>query len=446
MKRRFFTNPAQDFKEMDIAHKAEVMMEICCYAVQSFDYISDTIETSRRVPPEASSRGKKRGTLVVGTGAQPQYDPQTRRPWEDMGNSLECNGDCEDGSNGIDTMFQHYKKMSFDPVKHKELREMQQIAFDYTFLNTLATVHGAKADDNTEHIGAHMYGLAIPNMEMKKMLETNAKGAALAEKMDLSQKNHSLPTLVAEGTGMVRPLGASRSDMLPRSMRQVLAEHINDGTVQGPQAPVSYDPLYNERKYVSRNLQKGGLKTLIPRDQGGESSFYLGQLLGVTSQHLEQTKVGAYIFANVTPSGTMTRGAYFTDILNQRDNVALIPCNPLPEKVLQIAYEANMLRAPLRSFELDKKKPIEGGPIQHPEFEKMKKTVNTLGRKGSAPFGSVDVYLKPHQFSAKSLAAMTENLMQMRSVFKIDYEREVYTNAEIGYRLKIYVDQKTCSV
>ncbi len=223
------------------------------------------------------------------------------------------------------------------------------------------------------------------------MLETNTKGAVTAEKMDLTQKNEHLPTLVAEGTGMVRPLGSSKADFLPKNVRQVLAEHIENGLITGnsaaPSSHISYDPLFNERKYVSRNMYtKGGMKTLIPRDMGAESTFYLGQLLGVTSQQIERTKVGAFIFGNITggnvertsgnsssPSGGVTRGAYFTDILNQRDNVALIPCSPVPDKIMQIAYEANTLRAPLRSFVLDKKKPIEGGPVNPPEFEKMKK-------------------------------------------------------------------------
>jgi hypothetical protein len=297
-----------------------------------------------------------------------------------------------------------------------------------------------------------MYGLAIPNSQVKKMLETNTKGAVTAEKMDLTQKNEHLPTLVAEGTGMVRPLGSSKADYLPKNARQVLAEHIENGLITGnsdaPFTHISYDPIFNERKYVSRNMYtKGGMKTLIPRDMGAESTFYLGQLLGVTSQQIERTKVGAFIFGNITPSGGgVTRGAYFTDILNQRNNVALIPCSPVPDKIMQIAYEANTLRAPLRPFLLDKKKPIEGSPVNPPEFEKMKKQINGLGRKGTAPFGSVDLFVKPHQYTAKSLALMTENLVQMKAVFKVDYEREIYTNSEIGYRLKIYVDQKSCTM
>ncbi len=422
MKRKFLTT--NDYKELDLAHKAEVMMEICCYAAQSFDYISDTVETSTR--------------------KQSGYDQRTRRPWEDMGNSAEICGDCEDGSNCVDTFFQNLRKLAIDPVKNPQLFEMQKIAYDYTYMNTLATVHGAKADDNTEHIGAHMYGLAIPNMEMKRMLETNAQGAALAEKMDLTQKNHDLPTLVAEGTGMVRPLGSSKFDYYPKNVREMLAHHVNNGEISSPTAApgtqLSFDPIFEERKYVSRNLQKGGLKSLIPRDQGAESSFYLGQLLGVTSQHLDQTKVGAYIFANIGTNGEVTRGAYFTDILNQKSNVSLIPCTPMPERMLQIVYESVTLRAPLRSFVLDKKKPIEGS-IQPPEFEKMKKAINSLGRKGQAPFGSVDFYVKSHQYTAKSLAAMTENLIQMKAVFKLDYEREIYTNSEIGYRVKLYIDR-----
>jgi len=432
MKRKGLNHIDVEFKEFDIGHKAELMAEICCYVVQSLDYISDTIETSSRKQSVSPTS---------------QYDPSSKKPWEDMGNSLEIPGDCEDGSNGIKTMFNGFRNIKFDPKIHKELIELQNIASDYTYFSTLATVHGAKAEDQTEHIGAHMYGLLIPNNNVKQMLSRNKQGAAYVEKIDLTQKNQNLPVLVAEGTGMLRPLGSSKSDTAPIRAGDILKEHVNDGLIgTSANQPMSYDPLFLERKFISKNMySKQGLKTLIPRDMGAPSSFYLGQLLGVTDKWLAHTNVGAFIFGNITENNEITRGAFFTDIINQNPNVALIPCLPVPEKIMQIAYEANALRAPLRSYELDLSKPIEGGPEKQPAFEKMKQTINKLGRKGVAPFGSVDVFIKPHQFTAKSIENMTENLVNTPNVFKLEYNREIFSNEEIGYRIQIFVDHSSMS-
>ncbi len=54
---------------------------------------------------------------------------------------------------------------------------------NYVCHSTLATVHGAKAGDAKEHLGAHMYGLYMPIRQVRAALSNNPLGRRFLEKV-----------------------------------------------------------------------------------------------------------------------------------------------------------------------------------------------------------------------------------------------------------------------
>lgn len=416
-----------DYALLDLAHKAELMADVCVYASQSFDYISDTVDRSNRMYDKT-------------------YDPRLRQGMEDFHNlGVTASGDCEDGGNLNQSMFSSFVMLKIDQKAYPELHEMQRIARNYISFLTLATVHGAKAEDNTEHIGAHMYLLWFPKTYTKQCLQTNPEGHEMAARLPLDVDaadtfvgGESLPVLFGEGTGRIRPLGTGPS---PQTVSTIVKTHAARGLI-GAEHPSSYDPLINARRYIGANMRtKGGLKTEIPHDRGAESPFYLGNLLVVTNEFLDLGyNIGAFTMCKIHPDGSLTRGAIFTDIINSNNNVALIPNKPVPAPLMHLMRACIAVRPPCMDFTLDKTKPM-AGEATNPLLERMKKTINSMGRKGTAPYGSVDLFMRPHQFSSESIAYMTADIQKMSRVFKIDYQLEHITNSLCEYRVMLYVDE-----
>src|SRR5690606_1705530 len=148
-------NPKTDWNAMDRVHKAETMAEVCSFAAQCFDYISDTVDQSKR-------------------GKNQKYDISLRIGFEDfncMGTTL--SGDCEDGNKLTELILDAYQDLVLSDQASLPIREMQELSKHYTYFMTLATVHGAKAEDQTEQIGAHMYGMLLPSHQVRSALLSN---------------------------------------------------------------------------------------------------------------------------------------------------------------------------------------------------------------------------------------------------------------------------------
>lgn len=409
-------NPKQDFKHMDLAHKAEIMAELCVFASQSFDYISDTVDRSSR----------KDG----------QYDIRLKTGFEDMHNmGVTLSGDCEDSAKLAKVFFEGFLRQKIDAKANPELAELQAIGKNYTFFLTLATVHGAKAEDNTEHIGAHMYGLLLPNIQVKEALARTTIGASLAERLPFDHDGNDYPTLFCEGTGRIRPLGTGDYIKGPK-VRDMIKHHLAYSA-----HPMSHDPLFMERRYMSSMKCKGGLKTEIPHDAGTESSFYLGNIMIVTNKWIDLGyNVGAFLCGNLHgETGEITRGTPFVDIIRQQDNFAMLPLQEIPHNVMQVTREAVSLRAPCRPFLFDKDKPKDG-LVVHPEWERLKTSIASKGRKGTAPFGSVDIFVRPHQFNRESVNEFIAETNRLKHIFKFDYQLEHITNSVPEYRLMFFID------
>lgn len=438
MIRKGFTNPSVGFRALDIAHKAECLGEIVIYASQSFDYISDTVDLSKREPE--TKKGSKPLISAV------RSDSYRRIGFEDFHSiGVTASGDCEDGAKLGQLMFHNFRRLEIDAKKYPELKELQTIASDYAYFLTLATVHGARVNDGVEKVGAHMLGLLLPKDQIKASLSTTVEGKVWANRLPLEQKSDALPTLFAEGTGRIRPLGTGPVKL--HSLKTTTIRNIIQNSLieSNSTHPASYDPLFKERMYVSKYMNsRGGMKALISHDWGAESSFYLGNLLVVTSEFMEVGEnLGAFVCGNVDrEKGTITRGSKFVDLIRQVNTVALIPCEPVPPKIMDITREAATLRAPSRPFVLERDK-IDPKSKTHPELERLKKSINGLKRTGEAPFGGVSTYMRKHQFNKASVDKMISNIIQMKAVFKVDYEFEAITTSLHQYRLIMYVDKNS---
>lgn len=403
-----------DYASLDLARKAELMADMCVYASQSFDYISDTVDKSNRMRDKT-------------------YDPRLKEGMEDFGVAgVTFSADCEDTGEFNQVVNKAYVALDINQSTHPELYEMQKIAKNYNCFITIATVHGAKAEDETERIGAHCYTLWFPKKYIKQMLETNDAGRVIASRLPLDSEYDNLPVLFGEGTGRIRSLGTG-----PDTYFKTMAA----AGLVGSDHPSCFDPLINARRYIGANLRgKSGIKCEIPHDRGASSNFYLGNLLVVTPDYIDLGfNLGYFTVCQIQPNGQLTRGATFVDIINQHSNVALVPAQPIPTPIMSIMREATALRAPPRPFILDKTKPMEGLEV-HPLFERVKANVASLNRKGSSPFGSVDLFYRPHQFNAASLNALSNELCRLKHVYKVDYQLEHITNAVCVYRFMIFVD------
>ena len=414
-------DPENDWKALDRIHKGEIMADVCTYAAQSFDYISDTVDLSNRL--------------------KEAYDVAKRLGFEDfncMGTTL--SGDCEDGAKLTQLIFYaltHLDMSNASPI----LQELQKIAKLYVYFLTLATVHGAKAEDQTEHIGAHMYGFLVPKHQVLQALRNNEMGNQLLSKLPVEDYMESagLATLVCEGTGRIRALGPGPT----MSVKECVCSAAYVGALHKDH-PTSHDPLIMERRLVGVCMKsKGGLKTEIPHDYGAPSNFYLGNLLFVTDEWLRLGyNVGAFICGNIDKqSKCITRGAKFVDIVNQADTFALIPCEPIPQPIMAITREAVSLRAPSRPFTFDKNKPIDA-PKTNKHLERLKQSINNMHRKGESPYGSVDVFMRDHQFNAASISNMIKDLKRIGPLYKVDYQVQPITNNVHTYRVMLFLDRE----
>jgi len=426
MIRKGSTNPSVDFRALDTPHKAEVLAEIVVYASQSFDYISDTFVLSKRDPSGGVS------------------EPMRRIPGEKFADILStASGDCEDGGKGAIVMFYNFLRLKIDPIKFPELAELQRIARNYVGFLTLATVHGARVNDGVEKVGAHMYGLLIPKDQVRSILSTTPDGKMWANRLPLEQTIDLLPTLILEGTGRFRPMGSGPIEL--HSLKTVNVGNLIRSALIGEAPashPASYDPLHSERQYVGHYLDSKGFKVLIEYTWGRNSSFYLGNLALITNHFMDiGENLGAFICGKIDrEKGIITRGSKFTDLIRQENTVALIPCEPLPEKIMEITREAAALRAPTRSFVLDESK-IDPALKVNAELERLKSAVKAMGRTGNSPFGPVGVYARPHQFNKQRIDNMIQNISQMKAVYKVDYQFEAITTSMCQYRIMVYVDK-----
>jgi len=441
MRRHGFSDARREFASLPRARKAEIMVDMMSYASQSLDYISDTVDRSSRT-------------------AGP-YEVNLKQAFEDMSNAgTTGSGDCEDLACLILAIFLAFLKL-IDKLLHQGttavkvdpiLVELHGIARCYIGFLTLATVHGAKADDKTEHIGAHMYVLFLPKYQVRQALERTPGGKLWSDNpaLDGWEECKGYPTLFAEGTGMIHSMGPGE---LPREWQEhgsgrrlphLVRNHFIQAAQTGAIAnhPLSYDPLMEERRYLGMRLRsKEGRKMFIPHALGAKSSFYLGTLTLVTPAFMDLGyPLGTFICCKQGASGQLSRGALFTDVINQRSDFIMVPQKPMPEPIMQMTREATSLRAPPRPFLYSGKPPPPGEDTKL--LDQLQSSVAALGRTGRAPYGSVDLYVRPHQLNESSARFLLSEIKHLGRVYKLEHEVEPITDIWHTNRVRFFIDQQ----
>lgn len=388
-----------NYHDFDNKEKARTLAQILCYAVQSFDYIGDSAELSRRTD-KFFARQK------IGT-----------EEFSDIFATLA--GDCEDGGRGIKATLKAF--LSLDNMKNPMLKEMQAIAHEYTPMLSLAVVHGAKIGDE-EGLGAHMYMPVLPKDQFAKGLEKTSSGRELLKRLGdaVVPKIMDLPHLTCEGTGILDPVGR-------------------------PQV------LFEQYKYIKMNLPSfAGLKMEIPREEGTESQFYLGNYFGINADAIENhgINIGGYIFGTANPhhdprdkrSAEMIRGCLFTDMINKKDTLAIMPQPIMSEEVMEYIQEAAPLRPPPRPLVLDLSKPL-AGKEKNPDLDKFVAAVKGFKRVGKRnPNGPLNIILRPHHFNANLVQKMISDVAHAERVYDAEYNVEHITNSVYTYCLRLYVE------
>ncbi len=392
------------------------MASIICYAVQSFDYIGDSVEMNNRREEKAYRIGAAMsGRRHAGT-----------EEFSDIWNSLA--GDCEDGARGIMSTLKAFRTVELDAGRDKHLIEMQKIAReDYVPLMSLAVVHGQKIGDQ-EGFGAHMYLPLMPKHQFVTGLSKTAEGRQFLHRIrpslteeTLSYTANERPLLVCEGTGRIDPIG------------------------------YTVDTVYNQRKIVATMMPSmAGSKKEIPRIEHDGSPFYYATLLGISEEYIEDVGVGGFILGTVNPNYNpmdpanvheMVRGHLFTDMITNADNLAIIPQPIIPEQTMAVIREAISLRPPPRAHILDHSKP-KAGPEKNADLDRFVSTVKQLNRRapiGTRAAGPIDAINRPHMFDAHLVARMINDAQRVENVFDADYEVEHITNSIYNYRIMLYI-------
>jgi hypothetical protein len=389
---------AAHYHDFDNKEKARTLAQIMCYAVQSFDYIGDSVELSKR--SEKVFQRQKVGT----------------EEFSDIFATLA--GDCEDGGRGIKATLKAFLNTN---LQNPMLKEMQAIGQEYTPMLSLTVVHGAKIGDE-EGLGAHMYMPMLPKDQYVKGLQKTASGRELLKRLGdaMTPKMTDLPHLTCEGTGILDPVGR----------KQV---------------------LYDQYKYVKMNLPSfGSLKMEIPREEGTESPFYLGNYFGINADAIENhgVNIGGFVFGTANPrhnprdkgSAEMIRGCLFVDMINKKDNLAIMPQPIMPEEVMQYINEATPLRPPPRPLVLDHSKP-KAGLEKNADLDKFVAAVKGMKRVGKKnPNGPLNIILRPHHFNANLIQKMISDVAHAERVYDAEYNVEHITNSVYTYCLRLYVE------
>lgn len=385
MKRESY--PSTALFKLDVANQAKVLVNMSCYVSQYLDYVSDTIDKNVRTKP---------------------YNSALKQAFENMG-SASWSGDCEDTGKDIIMLFSSFMNHNIDGSKYKdEFERLKEIGNYYIPLMSLDVVHGAKVADQTEQIGAHLNTMFIPAHYFKSMLEKHPHGKELSAKAqwpDLSQYQE-LPVLVGEGTGKYDPLG-------------------------------SHDENSKDRRSIYKLSSMSPFKKDITHEIGEESSFYIGHLLGVTDYFFKQgIPIGGFLYGNIDKKATKgwTRGVYYTDLVNKKEKLALVPHPKVPPLVMNTINDVVTMRVPPNKLILDENAPVA---TRNEYLDSVVARYPVSGGKTTS-LKQIPVYIRPHQINSKITERMISELANVHELKGVSYDLEQITNTIHGYRLVCY--------
>lgn len=377
-----------DWDRLNTEGKARAAVLSVCNMIQAFDYVSDTID--KNTPDQA-------------------YDPKKIESIENFGNGLVTGSlDCEDGGSGIlsthNAFITHQAKK---PVP--QLVEAQQILHQYIPMLSLDAVKGASVGDDEDRVGAHMNDNYIPVATFMKWLRKTREGRQIAKKLpfDKIEYDETLPFMVAEGTGMYEPLGYN-------------------------------NPYANAANYVYQAPSLSPYRKPISHDKNVSTNFFIGSLTGLTDYFIRRgCNVGTFTYATVQPDGTLTRGAYYHDMITAPEKIALIAADPVPKEMMKAINTAVSIRVPPEPLVLTK----EGSKNKRNEhldyicenITKKSSTANTL---------SIPVFVRPYQINRKLARAVVDDFKKLPRIVGADYVEEHYTDKQYGYCLNVKVEIK----
>jgi len=385
-----------DFDRLNVDGKARTMALTMSNMVQSFDYVSDTVD--RNTP------GKT-------------YDASNVEGYESFANgNVTGSLDCEDGGKGIDQIRKTFISLEIpNESKYKQLAEVQQIAKHYLSCLSLDAVHGAAVGDETAHIGAHLNENFIPIPMYKKWLERTKDGRKLSRTLPWPKDTHpdadNLPFMIGEGTGMYEPLGYE-------------------------------DSTANAHAYVYQMRSLSPYRKPIPHLKGKVTDFFIGSLTGLTDYFISQGhNVGTFWYATKQHDGSVTRGAYYTDMLNDNDNVAIVMQESVPKQVMTLINEVISIRVPPEPLVLT---PGLNDPKEHnANLDYVVRSINSLNRTGKQTLVNspvdVPVYIKDYQINRDNAQKMVAEIQKLEHVISAKYHEERFSDKFYGYCLLLTV-------
>lgn len=378
--------PTTAYFKLDNTHRAKILVSMSCYVSQYLDYVSDEVDRNTRDSPYSAS--KKQG-------------------FENMG-SASWSGDCEDTGKDIIMLYSSFMEHNLDGSKYKkEFQDMKRIGQYYIPLMSLDVVHGAKVADQTEQIGAHLNTMFIPVHYFKSMMEKHPNGKKIAQKTEWPDldKLQELPVLVGEGTGKYDPLGF-------------------------------HDEHSKERRSIYKLSSMAPFKKDIIHEVGEESNFYIGHLLGITDYFFKQgIPAGGFVYGNINGSAHngWSRGVLYTDLVNEKDHLALIPHPMVPSKVMKIMSDVSTMRVPPNKLILDESAPVA---TRNQILDSVVKNFPLQG--DSNEMTQIPVYIRPHQINELIASRMVQELKQTPYLKGVTYDLEQITNTIHGYRMLCY--------
>jgi putative component of toxin-antitoxin plasmid stabilization module len=401
MARRNMTHQ-RDWIDFDVREKARTMSLMICYGIQTFDYIGDAIEYGSRLA--ARVEGAHIG------------NEEFSNLWYTL-----C-GDCEDGGKALATSLNAFLSAKLDSKRDAHLIEMQQLAQQYVPLNSLAVVNGAKIGDN-DKLGAHMYLPMFTRAQFLDGLSKTSAGRQLIERLPASFKGNvrtDLPHAVCEGTGHLDTVGEPFNNM-------------------------------DQRRYVAQNMPSIlGIKTQVPYN-GKESTFYRALLMG-TGDHLMTTcgiNVGSFTFGHVNDKYNpqdeknrheMTRGELFTAVVQHQNTLAIMPHPIIPQPVMSLIRDVIGFAPPVRALVLDDTRIAPAEITKNADLDRFVQAVKGFKRNApSVPVPTVDLYLRPHHFSAATVSRWINDASRMERLYDAEYVLERVTDDIHNYRMKLYV-------
>ena len=356
------------------------------------DYVSDTVDKNNATEP---------------------YDKSKTVGYESFANgNVTGSLDCEDGGKGIDQVRKTFISLQI-PAEKKQLVELQQIATLYLSCLSLDAVRGAAVGDNEAHIGAHMNENFIPIPMFKKWLERTREGKLLARKLPWppSYTREELPFMIGEGTGMYEPLGYK-------------------------------DANSNAHAYVYQMRSLSPYRKPIPHTKGKATEFFIGSLTGLTDYFISQGhNVGTFSYGTKQPDGSITRGAYYSDMLNDNDNVVIMMHDAVPKPVMTMIKEVISVRVPPEPLVYTPG--LRDAKEINSDLEYVVKAVKKLGRvsgnQTNVPLVGVPVYIKDYQINREHAQKIVSDIQRLEHVVDASYHEERYSDSFYGYCLLLKV-------